>query len=230
MSLAQPNRGRDLTPPGQTVGLRQRKKAKTRAAIQQHALRLFRAQGYEATTIEQIADAAEVSPSTIFRYFASKEDLVVVDDYDPLFVRAFRAQDPGLTPIEALRRAIRATFDDLSPSEISAQRDRDFLMVTVPELWAASLGNVTQALRTMADLLAERAGRKPDDLAVRALSSAVFGVMFDVMLRWAKDPELDVVNEMDKLLALLDGGPMAEALSHRPAAGAESSQDIEPRV
>ena len=74
--------------------LRERKKAKTRAAIQEHALRLFMEQGYEQTTVEQIADAAEVSPSTFFRYFPTKEDVVMYDAFDPLMVEAFRAQ-PG---------------------------------------------------------------------------------------------------------------------------------------
>src|SRR5580704_2257713 len=61
-------------------GLRERKKARTRASIREHALRLFREQGYHATTVEKIAEAAEISPSTFFRYFPTKEDLVLQDE------------------------------------------------------------------------------------------------------------------------------------------------------
>jgi AcrR family transcriptional regulator len=59
--------------PAEPTGLRERKKARTRAAIQRHALRLFQEQGYSATTVDQIAAAAEISPSTFFRYFPTKE-------------------------------------------------------------------------------------------------------------------------------------------------------------
>jgi AcrR family transcriptional regulator len=87
-------------------GLRERKKAKMRAAIQRHALRLVREQGYEATTVQQIADAAEVSPSTFFRYFLIKEAVALYDDLDPLFIAAFEAQPAELSPVQALRRAL----------------------------------------------------------------------------------------------------------------------------
>src|SRR5437016_6707742 len=96
------------------LGLRERKKAKTRAAIQQHALRLFREQGYDATTVEQIAAAAEISPSTFFRYFPTKEDVVLYDAFDPLIFAAFAAQPAALSPIQALRGALRAVFAALS--------------------------------------------------------------------------------------------------------------------
>lgn len=186
------------------AGLRERKKAKNRASIQQHALRLFREQGYEATTIDQIAEAADVSVSTVFRYFHTKEDLVVSDDYDFLFIRAFRAQPAELSPVEALRRAIYTTFEDLSPEELRGQHDRDVLMATVPELWAASLGNVTRTMSTITELIAERTGAEPDDMAVRALSGAAFGMMLDVMLRWARSPEQDTAGELDQLFAYLE--------------------------
>ena len=73
-------------------GLRERKKEKMRAAIQRQALRLFREQGYDATTVSQIANAAEVSESSFFRYFPTKEDLVRWDEFDPLIVEAIKAQ------------------------------------------------------------------------------------------------------------------------------------------
>jgi hypothetical protein len=65
--------------------MRERKKARTRAAIREHALRLFREHGYGATTVEQIAEAAEVSPATFYRYFPTKEDVVLDNDASPLF-------------------------------------------------------------------------------------------------------------------------------------------------
>src|SRR5256885_14709692 len=92
-------------------GLRERKKARTRAAIREHALRLFHEQGYQRTTVEQIAAAAEVSPSTFFRYFPTKEDLVLQDDMDTRMVEAFERQPAGLGPVAAGRGAIPAALE-----------------------------------------------------------------------------------------------------------------------
>ncbi len=104
------------SPAADRPGLRERKKARTRAAIQEHALRLFRERGYEATTVEQIAEAAEVSPSTFFRYFGSKEEVVIYDALDPILIAAWRAQPKELAPIPALRRAMTEVFGNLTPS------------------------------------------------------------------------------------------------------------------
>ena len=66
------------------AGLRERKKAQTRRTIQEQALRLFTANGYDRTTVQDIAAAAGVSHMTFFRYFPTKEDVVLSDDYDPM--------------------------------------------------------------------------------------------------------------------------------------------------
>src|ERR1700683_970799 len=91
-------------------GLRERKKARTRASLREHALRLFRDQGYTATTVEQIAAAAEVSPSTFFRYFPTKEDLVLQDDMDTRLIEALSQQAGELRPVTAVPAAAREAW------------------------------------------------------------------------------------------------------------------------
>jgi AcrR family transcriptional regulator len=123
----------------QPLGLRERKKLKTRATIESRALALIRTKGYEATTVQEIAEAAEVSESTFFRYFPSKADVVMWDQFDPVIIAAYRAQPSELGPIDALRRAIREAFGSLSDTEMSDERERTSLAFTVPELRAVML-------------------------------------------------------------------------------------------
>jgi AcrR family transcriptional regulator len=158
------------------VGLRERKKAKTKAAIQQHAMRLFGERGYQATTVEQIAAAAEVSPSTFFRYFPTKEDVVLYDALDPVLLEAFRAQPAELSPIQALRGAMWAVFGELPAGELAVQQERDALIRSVPELRARMLDEFAKSLDLFAEIVADRVGRRADDPAVRTLAGAVIGV------------------------------------------------------
>jgi len=187
-------------------GLRERKKARTRAAIQTHALRLFREQGYDATTIEQIIDAAEVSETTFFRYFPTKEDVVLDDDYDPLIVEAYRNQPPGLGPIPAIRAAFRSVFADLPDAERAAQRERIALTLSVPRLRAAMLDQFSRAMQLLAGAMAERAGRAPDDFKVRTVAGAVVGAMMAVAAAMADDPDADVAPLIDTALSHLESG------------------------
>ncbi|MCX4091818.1 TetR family transcriptional regulator [Nocardia sp. alder85J] len=187
-------------------GLRERKKALTRATILDHALRLFGEQGYDATTIEQIIDAAAVSESTFYRYFPTKEDLVLQDEYDPRIIAALRAQPADLPPITALRRAFVAVFGDLSDTRRAELRERTGLILTVPALRATMLDQLLQTMRQLAVPLAERAGRDPDDFEVRTVAGAVVGALTAVLAELADDPEADVVALVDRAIARLESG------------------------
>ncbi len=122
---------------------RQRKKTATRDRIRASALRLFREQGYDATTVEQIAAAAGVSHVTFFRYFPTKEDVALSDSYDPL-IASFIAQTPATWPLTQRIRAVlvqglRQVYDT-DRDEILAQNK---LIVSTPALrermWAGQL-------------------------------------------------------------------------------------------
>jgi len=157
------------------AGLRERKKAKTRAAIRDHAMRLFETQGYAATTVDQIAEAADVSPSTFFRYFPTKEDVVVADDFDPPMVAALRAQPAELHPIEAIRRSIRVVLEATTAEEWEQEQRRQRLLQSVPELRARTAHQYLDAIEMMAQVVAERAGLPADDFSARVLAGAVLG-------------------------------------------------------
>ena len=187
-------------------GLRERKKARTRAVIREQALRLFREQGYQATTVEQIAEAAEVSPSTFFRYFPTKEDVVLQDDFDPIAIAKFEAQPRDLHPLTALRTAIREAFAEVPADQLAQWREVTRLTLAVPELRARTLDEFTRSVTMAAELIAKRQGRDPGDFAVRTVAGAVVGVGLSVMMAAAEDPSADVVALMDAGLAHLEAG------------------------
>jgi len=190
----------------QPLGLRERKKAKTRAAIQQHALRLFRDQGYSETTVDQIADAAEVSQSTFFRYFPTKEDVVLYDDYDPQLIAAFRAQPAELSPIAALRGAMRAVLGALPAEQLDLERERGVLIFAVPALRARFMDEFAATIGVISELIATRTGRDPDDPLVRNFAGAIIGVALASAQTMVEDPRADYLALLDTGLIHLEAG------------------------
>jgi AcrR family transcriptional regulator len=188
-------------------GLRERKKQKTRWAIQEHALRLFAQQGYDATTVEQIAAAAEISPSTFFRYFPTKEDLVIEDEYDPILLALITAQPAGTHPIEAMRVAIRTAMGDIPPDVREKIMFRTTLQASVPALRARMLDNYLQTVRLIADAFAARLGRSADDPQVLTLAGACVGALLPVIFTWVDTQgERDLAQQLDQALADLQAG------------------------
>lgn len=162
------------------LGLRERKKAKTKAAIQQHALRLFSERGYAETTIEQIAAAAEVSPSTFFRYYPTKEDVVLTEFVDAAtFQRMVHA--PGeLSPLQAVLYAIRETFGTMSPEQLTLEFTRNELIRSVPELRRGLLVEMTRPIDLLAEALAIRLERPADDPDLRLFAGAAVGGLMTI--------------------------------------------------
>jgi AcrR family transcriptional regulator len=187
-------------------GLRERKKAKTRAAIQEHALRLFKERGYEATTVDEIADAAEVSPSTFFRYFPTKEDVALYDALDPLLLEALVNQPAELSPVGALRATMREVFGRAPADVLAAQEERAALVMAVPELRMRMLDELTRSMLLFGDAIARRVGLPPDDPAVRAFTGAMIGVAVAATLNTGGALPPNYLDLIDQGLAELEEG------------------------
>ena len=188
--------------------LRERKKLRTRRAIQDHALRLFVEQGYDATTVEQIAAAAEISPSTFFRYFPTKEDVVLTDEYDPLIGILLREQPPDRTVIEALRATFGEILAQALEDDLPTTRTRLRLLVQVPALRARMFEALQEGTHAvLSELVAERTGRRSDDPEIKTFSWAVLGVLQAALFQWLESSEdTDLADLIDRNLDFLARG------------------------
>ncbi|WP_149360965.1 TetR/AcrR family transcriptional regulator [Lolliginicoccus suaedae] len=119
-------------------GLRQRKKAEAMRRIQHAALDLFEDQGYQNVTIEQVARAADTSPSSVYRYFGTKEQLVLHDDYDPELL-ALLAAAPGsiVEALETMRAGMATIMAGWERDEVEDIARRLRLMLEEDSIHAA---------------------------------------------------------------------------------------------
>jgi AcrR family transcriptional regulator len=191
--------------PDTTSGLRERRRVRVKLMVQAEALRLFADKGYEQTTIDDIAHASAMSPRTFFRYFPTKEDVVLWDEYDELsFAELLSSQehdDPLVRLISTVRQMIGGVHD----------RDRDLLLARtklsfrVPEIRARFLDQQASSMGAVYPELAVALGGDPDDLGLRVMLSAMVAAMLVAVERWQHDDGrqdlLDVVDEAVSALA-----------------------------
>ncbi|AKN69303.1 MULTISPECIES: TetR family transcriptional regulator [Streptomyces] len=180
--------------------LRERKKRRTRESLLRAALHLFTSQGYERTTVDEIAEAVDVSQRTFFRYFAGKEDvaLAVQKMTEAAFVAAVRARPPHEAPMRALRQAflegwdsIRETVESVVPVELHLRMYRT--IESTPALLAAHLRRSAATEETLARVLAEREGVDVDTDPRPRLAVAVFGGVIRVAERqWCTSEEFSL--------------------------------------
>jgi AcrR family transcriptional regulator len=209
MASAKPAKQRPTPSPaggGPGGGLRERKKQKTRDSIQRTALRLFERQGYEETTIEQIAAAVEISPSTFFNYFPTKEDVVLYDAYDPMAIQLF-LERPKDEPLNVgLRRVLEGLAETFQRDEqMILARGRLFL--EVPELRARIWDEVERTQVLLAQMLAERTGRRPDDFELRVTVRVVTSAVFEATIEWMRsNGRHGLVEMVNRALDVVESG------------------------
>ncbi|PRC42390.1 TetR family transcriptional regulator [Mycobacterium sp. ITM-2017-0098] len=157
--------------------LRERKKVQTRLAIRREAFRLFEKQGFTNTTIEQIADAADVSPRTFYRYFGVKEALLLSDDQISPIVAAFAAAPRELTLVAAYRHAVAEVFGALTPEERDDAAAGQRFMYQVPEARGLIYAEYIRLIDLIADAVVQRLDEPADELERRVVAGAIVGVL-----------------------------------------------------
>lgn len=128
------------------------------------------------------------------------------DALDPLAIAALEAQPAELSPVQALRRAVREVYAGLDAQELASERERQTLIRSTPELWTGMLSDVTGALGMFCEVIARRTGRKADDIAVVTLAGAVFGAGIAVWLSRPAEDVDDFLELFDAALAQLEAG------------------------
>lgn len=189
-------------------GLRERKKQQTREKIAEVALRLFAERGYDHTTLAEIAEAADVSPRTIFAYYESKEDILFCDE-PALFEQleqTLRQRPPGATTVDALRDFLSS----LGPPD-EGTRLRKQLITANEHLRLSERARMGPVEELIADSIARDLDAGPDDvrpLLIAASVTAAFGAVRERLLEGSPEPisHEEALGILDQVLEFLRGG------------------------
>lgn len=164
-------------------GLRERKKARTIHHVQEVAVRLFTEKGFDAVTVEQVAADAEVSPSTIYRYFGTKERLLIVDEFDDRALGGIvELLAPGASLPEVVRQAMHLIGDEHFVDERDMTMIRTRMILETPALRAAAGVRIAEITRDLAAELSRVQGySQPAALAVVA---SLVGCILAALFTW----------------------------------------------
>jgi AcrR family transcriptional regulator len=184
------------------LGLRDRKKIQTRDTILRESTRLFEANGYANTTVEQIAEAAEIAPSTFFRYFPSKESLVMANEVDKVMVEALASQPADVPSLQAFKRALETTLATVSSDDWQIERKRLQIVLAVPELKAAQLDGYHRTIAQLAEAESRRTGRDPNDFESRVFIGALTGGLMAAL----EGQQSGLVKRMYRTLDFIEAG------------------------
>lgn len=195
------------------TGLRERKKQRTRDALVDAAFALFGHKGFDATTIDEIADTVEVSPRTFFRYFESKEDvaLTLLDQQFSTIYEEFAARPAHEPVLTALRHATVAMMRHCEDGTEGFDADRftcvQKMVRESPAVHARSLELCASRLAELAGHVAARMGVDPTDPRPTLVAAAATTAIQTAMVVWrATEPDVPTSELADRALRLLEKG------------------------
>jgi len=173
----------------ETAGLRARKKLRTRQTIERVALDLFEQQGFSATTIDEIAAAADIAPRTFFHYFPAKEDVVIADYTNRLeqIVVALRSGPNGRPPWDALREAFSSAAVNYETERADLLR-RFRIIQASPSVAAHNLQAQARWEDAVADAVVEWLDvDDAEDIRPRLIAGAALAAMRASLRLWLND-------------------------------------------
>ncbi|GAA1061718.1 TetR family transcriptional regulator [Agromyces bracchium] len=179
------------------------KRERTLAALVEHGLDLFERQGYDQTTVAQIARAAGVTEMTFFRYFPAKEHLLLDDPYDPQLTAAVAAQPRDLPPFLRAARGIRAAWRALPEPETPSIRRRVRIAAGTPSLRGAMWRNTGNTERAIVEQLVAD-GASPDEARVAAAS--VLAALVAGLFLWAEQERTTLADAIERALDVIEVG------------------------
>lgn len=197
-------------PQAPNLGLRARNRQRAMREIQRVALDLFDAHGFDEVTVEQVAAVAEVSPSTVYRYFGTKDRLVLHDEEDRQMVAAVLASLDGGATLSGAARAVVVAVRAMPAEDLRSVRRRTRHMMEQPSV-AAALGQESRAAaEVLAAGIAERRGRAADDIEVRMSVQALVDVLTVAAEAWYRSGfAADYPDLLDRALTAAERGLMA---------------------
>jgi AcrR family transcriptional regulator len=179
-----------------------RNAAATRSLLQETATRLFTEQGYDATTVEQIARAAGVSHMTFFRHFPTKDAVILDDGFDPTIAAAVAATPASLPPLTRVCTGLHTALADVGIPEQEQVRRRVRIATQHPALRMGMYANTEATREALVTVLVDDGA---EEFAARVAAAAVLAALTIALQEWClSDDEVPMAACLDAALAVVE--------------------------